>query len=164
MCRKFSQICPKYILFLLIFLGVVAILFYVKLRYIQHDADINKKIPCNVSFITSLFNNDSYASCLFSKLVARKATGADPELMQLIRYMLDPPSKSRPQIQGTPPKTPQHNEINSILNNQVSCFANHFWKYMWNWRLTSCGLLSLCISVNISRQSFVILRPLTPKL
>jgi len=142
MGRRLLQICPKYMLFVLMFSGVFAILFYVKLRYIEHDAKSNNKIPCNISsLITDRFINDPYASCLFSKLVARKATAADPELIQLIRYMMDPPSKSRPLIQNIPPRTPQHDEINSILNNKVSCLSytfgsmcgNDYWNVVVLW-------------------------------
>jgi len=125
---KFSLTSAKHKLFMLLGVFTITIVVYVKPPsfQVQQDARFYNTIQCNISLITNRFVNDSNAACLFSKLVARKATSTDPELIQLIRYMLDPPSNDTPNIQGTVPKTPQFREIDIIHEKKVSCFIVHF--------------------------------------
>ena len=64
-------------------------------------------------------NNHADVAERLAGLVQRRATASDPQLIQLIRDMMDPPSKHMIKIAGQLINTPQSREVDRILKRKV---------------------------------------------
>ena len=54
-----------------------------------------------------------------AELAARKATVVNPDVIQLIRDMMDPPSNHMPKMSRVLEGTPQSNEVDTIHSQKV---------------------------------------------
>ena len=70
------------------------------------------------TFITEY---DANVSSRLSDLVRRRSTAADPDLIRLIRDMMDSPSGHMVKMSMPLTETPQSREILRILKNKVFC-------------------------------------------
>lgn len=65
---------------------------------------------------------DANISKRLAELVERKATVSDPDLIQVIRDMMDPPSKHIPKMSRVLEATPQSNEIDMLYAQKTNGF------------------------------------------
>jgi len=71
------------------------------------------------TFITEY---DTDVSGRLADLVQRRATAADPDLIRLIRDMMDPPSGHMVKMSMPLTETPQSREIDQVLEEKVTSF------------------------------------------
>ena len=70
------------------------------------------------TFITEYYTD---VSGRLADLVQRRATAADPDLIRLIRDMMDPPSGHMVKMSMPLTDTPQSREIDKVLEKKVTC-------------------------------------------
>jgi len=82
---------------------------------------------------TPVADYDTNVSSRLAGLAQRRATAADPGLIQLIRDMMDPPSRHMVKLSRTLADTPQSREIDQVFDKKVistlcplSFFCNDF--------------------------------------